>query len=89
MALHTLYNPGLASVILLHFPIGYQYIKHTMDTGLLTGRDWILGIVYAVAFGYLLLVRSTFGWLVNYDSPYPFTAAEMSRGGVAARLAAR
>ncbi|KAF7168502.1 hypothetical protein CNMCM6106_003669 [Aspergillus hiratsukae] len=86
MKLGSMYNPGLASVILLHIPIGYYYIRHMTEIGKLTVRQWALGLAYGAAFWYFMLIKSTFGWLVNYDSPYPFYPAEMQRGGMAAWL---
>ncbi|AEO69898.1 82d1acc7-0f16-4d25-83ee-7272e3959eef [Thermothielavioides terrestris] len=82
--LGSFYNPGLATVIFMHIPLGYYYIRHVARSGQLTRRQWALGLAYAAAFWYLVLIKSTFGWLVDYDSPYPFYPAEMERGGVAA-----
>lgn len=86
MKMGSLYNPGLASVILLHIPIGYYYIRHLTENGKLTAQQWALGVAYGALFWYLMLIKSTFGWLVDYDSPYPFYEAEMRRGGVASWL---
>jgi hypothetical protein len=47
------------------------------DTGMLTTRDWILGILGAMVFGYGLLIKRTFCWLPDYNTPYPFTQGEM------------
>ncbi|KAL2022918.1 hypothetical protein VTK56DRAFT_4133 [Thermocarpiscus australiensis] len=84
MKLGSFYNPGLASVIFMHIPLGYYYIRYMMESGQLTGRQWALGLAYAAAVWYLLLIKSTFGWLVDHDSPYPFYPTEMERGGMAA-----
>ncbi|PYH40470.1 HXXEE domain-containing protein [Aspergillus saccharolyticus JOP 1030-1] len=84
MKLGTFYNPGLASVILMHIPLGYYYIRYMTSSGQLTGRQWALGLAYGAAFWYLMLIKSTFGWLVDYNSPYPFYPNEMERGGMAA-----
>lgn len=48
-------------------------------------RDWELGFVVAGSIGYGLLVKTTFGWLPDPNTPYPFTPSEMTRWG--ARLA--
>ncbi|KAL4801805.1 hypothetical protein BDV18DRAFT_148205 [Aspergillus unguis] len=82
MKLGSFYNPGLGSTILMHVPLGYYYIRHTTSTGQLTGQQWVLGIAYCFAFLYASLIKSTFGWLVDYNSPYPFSPAEMQRGGM-------
>lgn len=83
--LGTIYNPGLTSVVLGFVPIGLQYIRSMQDKGLLTTRDWLLGSFGALAFGYGLLIKCTFGWLPDRNTPYPFTQDEMQRWG--ARLA--
>ena len=80
------YNPGLASAILLHVPIGCYYIQHIRATGQLTGGQLVLGIIFGVLFTYLLLSKYTFTWAPDYNTPYPFTTAEMARGGVASWL---
>jgi hypothetical protein len=85
MKLGTLYNPGLLSVVVGFVPIGLKYIRYMQDHGLLTARDWILGLGSTFAIGYGLLLKSTFGWLPDHDTPYPFTPSEMQRLG--ARLA--
>ncbi|PWY65390.1 hypothetical protein BO83DRAFT_440244 [Aspergillus eucalypticola CBS 122712] len=86
MKLGSFYNPGLVSVILMHIPLGYYYIRYMTKSGQLDGRQWVLGLAYGAAFWYLMLIKSTFGWLVDYNSPYPFHPEEMQRGGMAAWL---
>ncbi|KAJ5118720.1 hypothetical protein N7448_010428 [Penicillium atrosanguineum] len=83
--LGSIYNPGLTAVVLGFVPIGLKYIRHMQEIGMLTTRDWIFATLGAVAFGYGLLIKSTFGWLPDYETLYPFTQAEMQRWG--ARLA--
>ena len=39
------------------------------------------------AFAVIFLVKMTYSWLADKDSPYPFTDAELSRWNVDARLA--
>jgi hypothetical protein len=61
-------------------------IRETTEIGKLTGRLWALGLAYGAAFWCLMLTKSTFGWLVDYDSPYPFRAFAMQHGGMTAWL---
>lgn len=77
----SIYNPGLASVIFGFIPIGLKYVLHMQSNGLLTPRDWLYGVLGTWAFSYLLLAKTTFGWLPDYNSPYPYTPAEMQRWG--------
>ncbi|PYH40140.1 HXXEE domain-containing protein [Aspergillus saccharolyticus JOP 1030-1] len=79
--LGSIYNPGLTAVVLGFVPIGLKYIRYMQEKGLLTTRDWILGSIGAVLVGWGLLLKSTFGWLPDYDTAYPFTQAEMQRWG--------
>lgn len=79
--LGSVYNPGLTAVVLGFVPIGFRYIQYLQDHRLMTARDWILGTLGAVIFGYGLLLKSTFGWLPDYDTNYPFTQDEMTRWG--------
>jgi hypothetical protein len=85
MKLVTIYNPGLTSVVLGFVPVGMKYIRYMQENGLLSTRDWVLGVIGAGAVGYILLLKSTFGWLPDHNTPYPFTPHEMTRWG--ARLA--
>ncbi|KAF9890683.1 hypothetical protein FE257_005549 [Aspergillus nanangensis] len=85
MKVGALYNPGVISVMLGFVPIGLKYIQYMQNHGLLGTRDWILGLGGTFVIGYVLLLKSTFGWLPDHDTPYPFTPSEMQRWG--ARLA--
>lgn len=80
------YNPGLASAVLLHVPVGIYYIRHINATGQLTGRQLVLGLISGLLVAYLLLAKYTFTWAPDYNAPYPFTVDEMERGGVASWL---
>ena len=79
------YNPGIAAVILLHIPIGLAYfwtIRHEA-----TAIDWIAGVVYTFAFMSVALLKMTYSWLADRDSPYPFPPEEMTRFDVPGKLA--
>lgn len=89
MKMGAFYNPGLVSVLVLFIPLGYLYLRHTSEIGVLTRGQLLMGLVYGVSFGYLVIAKSTFGWLVDENSPYPFTQSEMERGGVMTWLAAK
>lgn len=81
----TIYTPGLTTVLVGFIPNGVKYIQHCHAAGRLGLREFLIGLVGAVSFGYLILNKVTFTWLPDMDSPYPFSASEMSRFG--ARLA--
>ncbi|KAG2171902.1 hypothetical protein INT44_006692 [Umbelopsis vinacea] len=81
LKLGTIYNPGLASVVFGFIPIGLKYVLHMQNNGLLTRRDWIIGFIGTWAFSYLLIAKTTFGLLPDYNTSYPFSPAEMQRWG--------
>jgi len=84
--LRSIYNPGLAAVMLGHIPIGIVYIYYIHANNLVTGRDWVLAILYMFAFQYVCLVKMTYTWLADKNSPYPFADDEMRRFNVPHRL---
>ncbi len=84
--LHSFYNPGLAAVVFLHFPIGAYYIYYVSSHHLATRWDWILGVGYTVAFVYIALVKMTYSWLADPNSRFVFSPVEMKRVGVAPKI---
>ena len=85
--LGKIYNPGLAAVVLLHFPIGIAYLCSIVQTGDVHVTDWMLGVVYMAAFMVITLQKMTYQWLVSENSPYPFAPDEMRRFDVQGKLA--
>jgi Protein of unknown function with HXXEE motif len=83
----SLYNPGLAAVVLGHVPIGVCYI-YSIHAHQLAGLwDWVGAVVYLLAFQYLAFVKMTYTWLADRESPYPFAEVEMKRYAVQEKLA--
>lgn len=73
------YNPGMATSVLGHLPVGACWIWYVASNGLATGADWGLGIAYLViGFGiaYALLV---YRLMADKNTQHPFTAREMNR----------
>jgi Protein of unknown function with HXXEE motif len=87
--LGSFYNPGLAAVVFLHFPIGIAYLYHIVSLGSVRVTDWFFGAVYMVAFVAITLRKMTYGWLASKASPYPFAPEEMQRFNVIGKLARR
>ncbi|MCC8022919.1 MAG: HXXEE domain-containing protein [Clostridiales bacterium] len=75
--LKSFYNPGLASVIFLHLPIGIYYIRYTMEHDLIQSGAIILGILAASAAGALTAALPIL-LLRDRASKYPFTEDEMN-----------
>ncbi|HEY1429869.1 MAG TPA: HXXEE domain-containing protein [Candidatus Tumulicola sp.] len=73
-----LYNPGLATNVLLFYPIGIYYIWYVSSNKLASPTDYVLGAVAtlgaaALLFGLPIIL------LRNRNSRYPFSQAEMNR----------
>jgi hypothetical protein len=86
----SLYNPGLAAVVLGHIPLGVWYLVEVYSKGTVTLWDWGLAIVYLGGFIGLVMQLIGFRILAAKDSPYPFAPEEMerfNRSGNLARLA--
>ena len=84
--LRSVYNPGLAAVVLGHIPIGVYYLYHVHTQGLASVWDWVFGVVYMVAFQYIFIVKMTYTWLADRNSPYAFAGEEMRRFNVPEKL---
>jgi hypothetical protein len=84
--LRSVYNPGLAAVVLGHIPVGIYYLYVVHARGLVSVWDLVFGVAYLLAFQYLFLVKMTHTWLADRDSPYAFAAEEMCRFNVPQKL---
>ena len=84
--LRSVYNPGLAAVALGHIPIGVYYLYYVHTQGLVSVWDWVFGVAYMVAFQYVFLVKMTYAWLADRNSPYVFADEEMRRFNVPEKL---
>jgi hypothetical protein len=87
--LKSLYNPGLAAVVLLHVPLAAWYLVEEFAKGGFTPRDCLLAVVYLAFFIGLVMNFIGYKLLVSRNSPYPFALEEMERydpGGKLARL---
>jgi Protein of unknown function with HXXEE motif len=83
----TIYNPGLAAVVLGHIPIGVCYIYFIHTQHLAGVWDWVCGVAYLFAVQYFAFVKLTYTWLADRESPYPFSEVEMKRYGVLEKFA--
>jgi hypothetical protein len=77
--MRLIYNPGLFSVVFLHWPIGICYIRYVNVNGLVQWWMWPVTIVILAAaafFGVNMPVTHCFS---DKDSPYAFSEKEMAR----------
>ncbi len=77
--MHSLYNPGLLTVLFLHWPIGIYYIWYVSVNGLVQWWMWPVAIVLLAAAAFLGLYMPVKHWFADEDSPYPFSEKEMAR----------
>jgi hypothetical protein len=84
--MRSIYNPGLAAVVLGHIPIGVFYIYYIQTHGLARVWDWVLGVAYMFAFVFITLLKMTYTWLADPESPFVFDEVEMRRFSVREKL---
>jgi len=75
----SIYNPGLGAVVFLHFPVGIYYINYIVSNGLVSGRDWLISIVYMLLVAGLVIGALTYKLLPNRDTKYVFEKVEMEK----------
>ncbi len=84
--LKTIYNPGTVTMLLgLALLVYYVYYVESKD--LVSVWDWVGGVAVMAGFAVIFLMKMTYSWLADKDSPYQFTDTEMRRWNVDARLA--
>ena len=83
--MHSVYNPGLFTVVFLFWPIGLYYIWFVVVNGLTQWWIWPVAVVIlgAAAFFGIYMPESHFK---DENSPYPFDQAEMERFHVREKL---
>jgi hypothetical protein len=81
----TLYNPGLASVVLLHVPIGIYYLWYIGTHATVAPWHWWVG-VGALPIAFFLIIHLPIRLLRDRASSYAWTQEEMNRFRVAAKL---
>jgi hypothetical protein len=86
--LGSVYNPGMATAISGHVPVGAAYIYHISMNDSTTLWDWSFAIVYAASFMLLNFGVLEIRILGDKNSPYPFDPDEMQRSGIPDKFAA-
>jgi hypothetical protein len=77
--LKSLYNPGLAAVVLLHIPLGIWYLSEVFANRGFSLGDCVLAVIYLGSFMGVWMQLIAFRLLASRDSPYPFAPEEMER----------
>ncbi len=83
--LNSFYNPGLASVLLLHLPIGICYLWYIHANASVDPWHWWVGIGSLPVAAYVI-IQLPIRLLRDRSSPYAWSPAEMNRFGVEAKL---
>lgn len=78
LKLHTWYNPGMATTIVLFLPIGINYIRFVIRHSLVTGWIWTLAILTLIACIVLTIVLPVQA-LKNKQTPYRIPAWQVKR----------
>ena len=79
------YNPGLAAVVFLHWPIGIYYIWYVYANGLIQPWHWIAGVGLTVLAA-ILIINLPLQLLKDKNTEYAFSAEEMERFQVAEKF---
>jgi hypothetical protein len=82
------YNPGLFTTI-VGVALGIYYVWHVESANLASGWDWLGAVLLLPVFAVVVMLKLTFTWLADENSPYTFTEAEMSKWKVDELLARR
>lgn len=82
------YNPGLATAVLLHLPIGIWYIVYISQHGLGAGWDYLWGAVGVVGIFALTVILPVQG-LKDRNTRFALSEEEMNRFGMVDKLRAR
>lgn len=80
------YNPGLASVVFLHIPIGIAYIWYVSAHGLATGTDWAIAAVLTLLSAGTLVGWMTYVVMATRNTKWPFDERELVRFNVKSKL---
>jgi Protein of unknown function with HXXEE motif len=72
------YSPGFLASLLLHVPIGIQYLRALRDDAPIEHTDWSKARLYTIAFA-IASVAAPNVLLRDESSPYRFTAKQVGR----------
>lgn len=67
----SLYNPGMATAVILFLPIVAYFFVLVFQTNLLSMVDWALGIILGAALNYIGILK-LIDWLKDESTPYVF-----------------
>ena len=74
--LKSLYNPGLASVVFLHWPIGIYYIWYVTTNHLASTGDFVIGFTVTIIAA-IVTIALPLRLMASKESKYPFSETAM------------
>ena len=75
------YNPGLLTTV-IGVALGIYYVYYVSHHHLTSVWDWVGAVALLPVFAVVVMVKLTFTWLADKDSPCHFTDAEMHKWSV-------
>jgi Protein of unknown function with HXXEE motif len=84
--LKTMYNPGLATVVFGHVPLGICYLIEVRSRGVVSGWQWLFGALLLAAFVGVIMLGLGYGLMADKNTRYPFEPREMNRWNRLQRL---
>ncbi len=82
------YNPGLATAVFLHLPIGIYYLTYLSQHQLGTGWDYLWGLLGVIGL-FAGMVVGPVQALKDRNTPYALNLEEMNRFHMLDKLKAR
>lgn len=67
----TVYNPGMATAVLLFLPIAVSFFRLVLHVNRATSLDWIVGVGLGIALNYIGIVK-LIDWLKDEQTDYIF-----------------
>ena len=73
------YNPGMLTAVFGFGGLGIWYITYIVNHDIVTGLDWLFGVIALPVAMALIVGLPTYKWMADRNSPYPFSQAEQER----------
>ena len=86
-AIKRMYSPGLVTVIFGFIPLGIWYLSEVYSKNMISGWDWVFGLVYLVFFSVVCMGKIGHQLLTDKNSKYPYAPEELERFDRAGNLA--
>jgi len=85
--LKSIYAPGNFALIFGHVPIGIYFIYYGVTNDLISGWDWVFGVLVMLFVSFFIVAALGYKILADKHSPYPFSKEEMNRPWMLKKIA--